>query len=41
MTATEADAIEAGAKETIKEAVAFAEESPLPDLETLYTDIFA
>ena len=41
MTATEADAIEAAAKETIKEAVAFAEESPLPDLETLYTDIFA
>lgn len=41
MTAKEADGIEAQAKETIKEAVAFAEASPLPDLETLYTDIFA
>ena len=41
MTAEEADGIEAQAKETIKEAVAFAEASPLPDLETLYTDIFA
>jgi TPP-dependent pyruvate/acetoin dehydrogenase alpha subunit len=41
MTAEEGDGIEAQAKETIKEAVAFAEASPLPDLETLYTDIFA
>jgi pyruvate dehydrogenase E1 component alpha subunit len=41
MTAEEADRIEAEAKETIKEAVAFAEASPLPDLESLYTDIFA
>ncbi|MEH7483392.1 thiamine pyrophosphate-dependent dehydrogenase E1 component subunit alpha [Neobacillus drentensis] len=41
MTAEEADGIEAQAKETIKEAFAFAEASPLPDLETLYTDIFA
>ncbi|WP_338449485.1 thiamine pyrophosphate-dependent dehydrogenase E1 component subunit alpha [Niallia oryzisoli] len=41
MTAEEADRIEAEAKETIKKAVEFAEASPLPDLETLYTDIFA
>lgn len=41
MTAEEGDGIEAQAKETIKAAVAFAEASPLPDLETLYTDIFA
>lgn len=41
MTAEEADRIEAEAKETIKKAVEFAEASPLPDLESLYTDIFA
>ncbi|WP_144551416.1 thiamine pyrophosphate-dependent dehydrogenase E1 component subunit alpha [Peribacillus simplex] len=41
MTAEEGDGIEAQAKETIKAAFAFAEASPLPDLETLYTDIFA
>ncbi|MBZ5750336.1 MULTISPECIES: thiamine pyrophosphate-dependent dehydrogenase E1 component subunit alpha [Metabacillus] len=41
MTVEEADAIEAAAEKTIKEAVAFAEASPLPDESTLYTDIFA
>ena len=41
MTEKEADDIEAAAKETIKEAMDFAVESPLPDLSTLCTDIFA
>ncbi|MCM3588297.1 thiamine pyrophosphate-dependent dehydrogenase E1 component subunit alpha [Mesobacillus maritimus] len=41
MTETEANDIETAAKATIKDAVEFAEASPLPDLSSLYTDIFA
>jgi acetoin:2,6-dichlorophenolindophenol oxidoreductase subunit alpha len=41
MTEKEANDIETAAKETIKDAVEFAEASPLPDLSSLYTDIFA
>jgi acetoin:2,6-dichlorophenolindophenol oxidoreductase subunit alpha len=41
MTEKEANDIELAAKATIKDAVEFAEASPLPDLSSLYTDIFA
>ncbi|AST96949.1 acetoin dehydrogenase E1 component alpha subunit [Niallia circulans] len=41
MTSKQADEIEKEAAETIKKASEFAQNSPLPDVESLYTDIFA
>jgi pyruvate dehydrogenase E1 component alpha subunit len=40
-TAEQADEIEADAATTVEEAVKFAEASPLPDLDSLYEDVFA
>ncbi|HIV74297.1 MAG TPA: thiamine pyrophosphate-dependent dehydrogenase E1 component subunit alpha [Pseudogracilibacillus sp.] len=41
ITEEEADAIEKAAENTVKEAVEFAENSPLPDIDSLYEDVFA
>jgi len=41
MTKEEADQIEKEAKQKVKEAVEFAENSPLPDIDSLYEDVFA
>ncbi|WP_077325375.1 thiamine pyrophosphate-dependent dehydrogenase E1 component subunit alpha [Virgibacillus siamensis] len=41
LTAEEVDKIESEAEKKIEEAVKFAEESPLPDEDSLYTDVFA
>ncbi|MBI4496508.1 MAG: thiamine pyrophosphate-dependent dehydrogenase E1 component subunit alpha [Chloroflexi bacterium] len=40
MTQQELDAIDAQAEASIEEAVQFAEETPLPDLSDLYTDVY-
>lgn len=40
-TAEQADEIENAAIKTIEDAVAFAEASPLPDIDSLYEDVFA
>ncbi|MFD1067005.1 thiamine pyrophosphate-dependent dehydrogenase E1 component subunit alpha [Oceanobacillus locisalsi] len=41
LTKEEADQIEADAKQQVKDAVDFAENSPLPDIDSLYEDVFA
>lgn len=41
LTAGEADKIESEAEKKIEEAVKFAEDSPLPDEDSLYKDVFA
>ncbi len=41
LTANEAKKIEEAAKQAVEDAVAFADESELPDVESLYKDVFA
>lgn len=41
LTEEEVDQIEADAKQKVKDAVEFAENSPLPDIDSLYEDVFA